>query len=193
MNPQRRPPLETSFSSLNLDPQEHIRRARNGDQASLAWIAETYTPLAYRTAARFTKSDADSRDIAHDSMLKVFTRLSQYSSDWRFSTWVRTIAKNTALDLIRKRQKLSWSEVPDVADSEPTADQTLERQQVREMVRTALSELPPIYREVLEMHHFQDLKYREIASSLDIPIGTVMNRIFRARTKMRSALADRAA
>jgi RNA polymerase sigma-70 factor (ECF subfamily) len=126
-------------------------------------------------------------------MLKVFTRLSQYSSDWRFSTWVRTIAKNTALDLIRKRRKLSWSEVPDVADSEPTADQTLERQQVREMVRTALSELPPIYREVLEMHHFQDLKYREIASSLDIPIGTVMNRIFRARTKMRSALADRAA
>jgi len=51
-----------------------------------------------------------------------------------------------------------------------------------------LASLPPMYREVIEMHHFQNLKYREIAENLDIPIGTVMNRIHRARKKMRSAI-----
>ena len=64
---------------------------------------------------------------------------------------------------------------------------------MKRTVREALDALPPLYREVLELHHFQDLKYREIADTLDVPIGTVMNRIFRARKKMAVSIQKQAA
>ena len=63
----------------------------------------------------------------------------------------------------------------------------LDAQRDHERLHAALTTLPPAYREVLELYHFQHLKYREIADVLDIPIGTVMNRIFRARRKLRAA------
>ena len=64
---------------------------------------------------------------------------------------------------------------------------------MRQTVRDALNALPPMYREVLELHHYQELKYREIAQTLDVPIGTVMNRIFRARKKMAATIGKQAA
>ena len=75
----------------------------------------------------------------------------------------------------------------------PLPDDSMASSQMRQMVRDALEELPPLYREVLELHHYQDLKYREIAEALDVPIGTVMNRIFRARKKMARSIEYRAA
>ena len=73
------------------------------------------------------------------------------------------------------------------------ADESLEKKETGALIRSALDALPPLYRQVIEMHHFQDLKYREIAHDLDIPIGTVMNRIFRARQKMKATIELQAA
>ena len=64
---------------------------------------------------------------------------------------------------------------------------------MKQIVRDALDSLPPMYREVLELHHYHDLKYREIAEALDLPIGTVMNRIHRARKKMANSIDRQAA
>jgi len=75
--------------------------------------------------------------------------------------------------------------VPDTPDSAPLPDELAVKSEEAAAVREALAELPPIYREVLELHHFRNMKYREIATRLDVPIGTVMNRIFRARKKMK--------
>ena len=132
-------------------------------------------------------------DMAQEALIKVLTKLDRYNSEWKFSTWVITITRNTCIDWLRKQKRIAWSEVPDVAATSPLPDSLLCDAQTSEMVREALSSLPPIYREVIEMHHFQDLKYREIASDLDLPIGTVMNRIFRARRKMKEAIELRAA
>jgi RNA polymerase sigma factor (sigma-70 family) len=151
------------------------------------------TALAYRTARRLVRNEADASDIAHDTMVKVLTKYHQYRPEWKFSTWVATIARNTAIDWLRKHKRLSWSEVPDVACPTDGPDKATERIQTHTMVHTALHSLPPIYREVLELHHFQDLKYREIADCLDVPLGTIMNRIFRARGKMREAITKQAA
>ena len=151
------------------------------------------TALAYRTARRIVRNEADANDIAHDTMVKVLTKGHLYRREWKFNTWVATIARNTAFDWLRKRKRLSWSEVPDVACPNDGPDKAVERTQTHTMVQNALHSLPPMYREVLEMHHFKDLKYREIADSLDVPIGTVMNRIFRARGKMREAITKQAA
>jgi RNA polymerase sigma-70 factor (ECF subfamily) len=98
-----------------------------------------------------------------------------------------SIARNTCIDEHRRRRWRSDSELPDVADSAPDALELTSRNRKNEHLHEALQTIPPLYREVLVMYHFEHLKYQEIADALAIPIGTVMNRIFRARAKLRDA------
>ena len=139
------------------------------------------------------RNEQDAHDVAHETMIKVMTNLSKYDPSWSFSTWVCRIAKNTAIDLIRKRKRISWSEIPNVSDPNPFPDEIAIKQQQARIVRQVLDELPAIYRDVLRLHHFENLKYREIADTLDVPLGTVMNRIHRARRKLRARYEKEAA
>jgi RNA polymerase sigma-70 factor (ECF subfamily) len=156
-------------------------------------LVRTYTPIAHSAGNSIVRNEQDAKDIAHDSMLKVLKNLHRYSSQWRFSTWVMRIARNTAIDLVRRRRRLAWSAVPDTPDTRPLQDEIAWKRQQSTAVHRALSRLSPLYREVIELHHFRHLKYREIAEELEVPIGTVMNRIFRARRKMKEEYLSLAA
>ena len=139
------------------------------------------------------RNEPDANDIAHDTMIKVMTSLHRYNPSWAFSTWVGRIARNTAIDVLRKRKKLSGKEPRDTPSEDALPDDIVLRKEQAKLVHRLLGEMPPMYREVLTMHHFQELKYKEIANSLDLPIGTVMNRIHRARNKFRAQYEKAAA
>ena len=181
----RRPPLTPRLELAGKDNNHLIDAAVAGDKDARAWLVETYTPVAFAQAHAIMRNQQDAKDVAHDSMIKVLIHLSRYSSQWSFKTWVSRITRNTAIDYIRRRRRLSWNEIPDTADSRPLPDERTIKKAEAETIRAALAALPPLYREVLELHHFEHLKYREIADQLDVPLGTVMNRIFRARKKMK--------
>jgi RNA polymerase sigma-70 factor (ECF subfamily) len=121
-------------------------------------------------------------------MIKVLRNLHRYDRQRSFSTWVFGIARNTCIDEHRRRKRRSYDEPNDrdLVDAGPTPLQTLHRRQQADQLHHALDQLPQMYREVLVLYHFEHLKYAEIAETLDIPIGTVMNRIFRARRKLRT-------
>ena len=191
-HPLWRPPLDNRVSSLSQETQSQIAAALAGDQSAMAWLATRYAPFAQQTALRYVDRE-EAKDLAHDALIKVLTQLHRYKNEWKFSTWVITITRNTCIDWLRKQRRTSWSEVPDVACLQPLPDEATHQKQISGLVHAALESLPEMYREVIEMHHFQNLKYREIAENLDIPIGTVMNRIFRAREKMRDAMMRPAA
>ena len=195
LNPSHwRPPLKTrSSSEISVqDINENVRRAQAGDAGSRAWLATHFSPVAYRVALRFVDAD-EARDLAQDALVKVLVKLDTYDSQWNFKTWVSTITRNTCIDWLRRRRRLSAYEPGPVRCSQPLPDEVLADTETKETVRAALDALPPMYREVLVLHHFQDLKYREIADTLNVPIGTVMNRIFRARKKMARTIERRAA
>lgn len=143
-------------------------------------------------ALRYVDAD-EAKDLTHDALIKVLLRLDKYDSKWSFKTWVSSVTRNTCIDWMRRRKRLSSYEPGPIRCQMPLPDDSMASSQMRQMVRDALEELPPLYREVLELHHYQDLKYREIAEALDVPIGTVMNRIFRARKKMARSIEYRAA
>jgi len=130
-------------------------------------------------------NEQDARDAAQDTLVKVLRNLHRYDPGRKFSTWAFGIARNTCIDELRRRKRRAWDEPGDVVDHRPDALETTSREQQATQLRAALEQLPPLYREVLVLYHFEHLKYREIADALDIPIGTVMNRIFRARNKLR--------
>jgi RNA polymerase sigma-70 factor (ECF subfamily) len=164
-----------------------IEAAKTGDSEAQAWLIDRFTPPLFRFAYRMLGNEQDARDAAQDTMVKILKNLGRYDARWRFTTWMFSIARNTCIDEHRRRRWRSDSELPDVADSSPDALELTARNKKNEHLHAALQEIPTLYREVLVMYHFEHLKYQEIADALGIPIGTVMNRIFRARAKLRDA------
>ena len=149
--------------------------------------------LATRTARGLTRDPQMVDDISQDATIRVLTGLHKYNPRWKFSTWTRVVTRNIFIDWFRRQRKRSYAEVPDVACPALLPDDLVSSMEDRRRVRAAVADLPPIYREVIRMHHFEHLKYAQIADRLDLPMGTVMNRIFRARKKLLALMAPMAA
>jgi RNA polymerase sigma-70 factor (ECF subfamily) len=152
---------------------------------------QRFTPVVFRYARRMLRDEQDARDATQDTLVKVLRSLHRYNDNWRFSTWVIGIARNTCIDEFRKRRRRSDYEAPEVTDPGPGPDSLAARNLRADRLHEALDDLSPLYRDVLVLYHFEHLKYQEIADLLAIPIGTVMNRIFRARRKLRVAYEAR--
>jgi RNA polymerase sigma-70 factor (ECF subfamily) len=182
---------ETTLLALRLhqgpdDEPAQILAARDGDAAARAWIVERWTPPVWRFCKRMLLNDEDAFDAAQESLVKVLRHLDRYDPERSFSTWVFGITRNTCIDEYRRRKRRSWDEPNDVADEvSPSPLQDVLRTQRAGILEDALGSLPPMYREILVLYHFEHRKYTEIAEILDLPLGTVMNRIFRARKKLR--------
>ena len=148
---------------------------------------ERWTPPVYRFCRRILNHEQDAHDAAQDTLVKVLKNLHRYDPRRRFSTWVFSVARNTCIDEHRKRKRRSYDEPNerDLVDTRPGPLQHVARAERSERLQEALTDLPELYREVLVLYHFEHKKYTEIADLLDIPMGTVMNRIFRARKKLR--------
>lgn len=144
----------------------------------------------FRFARRMLGNDEDAGDAAQETLVKILRSLEQYDPNRSFATWVFGIARNTCIDEHRRRRRTSWDEPGDVADPAPGPLQEASRAERAEHLLAAMERMSPMYREVLVLYHFEHLKYVEIAEVLDLPIGTVMNRIFRARQKLRDLYTE---
>ncbi len=122
--------------------------------------------------------------------MKVLRNLDRYDPKWRFSTWVFGIARNTCIDEHRRRARGPQELGAEPQDHRAGPHELSSRAERARLIHQALAGLPPLYREVIVLYHFEHLKYEEIAATLDLPMGTVMNRIFRARKKLREAYVE---
>lgn len=186
MNDTREEPLlALRLRDESEDEPARIAAARAGDPGAQAWLVRRWQGPVYRYVRRMTGSDEDARDIAQDALVKMLQKIDQYDPRYAFSTWMFGIARNTTIDQFRRNKNRSWEEPGEVVDPAPSPLQVVADAQEADRVNAALEHLAPLYREVLVLYHFEHLKYADIAETLDVPIGTVMNRIFRARQKLR--------
>lgn len=183
-------PLTLRLHDAPLDEGPIIEAARLGDPEARAWLASHYTPPVYRFALRMLADPQDARDAAQDTMVKVLRNLDRYDERWRFTTWVFGIARNTCIDEHRRRRRQPEALPEQVMDRQAGPHELTSRAERARLIHLALAQLPPLYREVIVLYHFEHLKYEEIAATLDLPMGTVMNRIFRARRKLRDAYLE---
>ncbi len=142
------------------------------------------------------------RDLAQDVFLKVYLSLHSFDPTYRFKTWLYRIASNCAIDFLRKRKPSTCSLTPDpredggrslattLAGSEPTPDDMLRARELQRRLEVAVRDLPADFRQLILLRHRQHCRYDEIARITALPIGTVKNRIFRAREMLRGDLAD---
>lgn len=139
-------------------------------------------------------------DVTQEVFIKVYNSLSKYSSEYKFSTWVYKIAHNAAIDYLRRhsnhtqsleQENLEGSYELQLESKRLSPEQEHERSEWRTEIGTVVKCLPSGYRELILLRHSQDLSYDEIAEITNLPLGTVKNRLFRAREMMRELFIKR--
>ena len=173
-----------------------------GDRRAFEHLLRRHQGMVRAQLRRLLRDDpARADDLAQETFLLAWRKLHQFRGEPRFSTWLYKIAANASIDHLRKRriQALSLDrpletkdgtvefEVPDYS-YHPGRD--LERKEHRFSIDEAIDSLPPKYREVIIYRHKDDKSYEEIADLLDIPVGTVKARIFRARELLKKKLKN---
>jgi RNA polymerase sigma-70 factor (ECF subfamily) len=139
-------------------------------------------------------------DLTQEIFIKVYNSLSRYRAEFKFSTWIYKIAHNAAVDHLRRSSTREQSLVAGtesdsydlpIESANPTPEQESERKERRGEIESVVRALPANYRELIVLRHSQDLSYEEIVEVTGLPLGTVKNRLFRAREMMRQQFVDK--
>jgi RNA polymerase sigma-70 factor, ECF subfamily len=176
-----------------------VRRCVAGDAAAWEEIVQTYNRRIYNICFRFAGSATDAEDLAQEVFIKMYRTLATYdSSKGAFVTWVTTITRNLLVDHFRKTKQDRITDSLDatsphegaqplseqIQDQSAPPDQHVRRREVGETVHAALARLSPELREAVILRDLQDFDYREIATVLKVPEGTVKSRINRGRAEL---------
>jgi RNA polymerase sigma-70 factor (ECF subfamily) len=141
-------------------------------------------------------------DLAQEVFIKVYNSLGRYRPEFKFSTWIYRIAHNASIDYLRRAGNLRTEDMEVAGEGGSTfekpfaskalsPEQETERGERRAEIEEVVRQLAPAYRELIVLRHSHDLSYDEIAEVTGLPLGTVKNRIFRAREAMRELLVAR--
>src|SRR5881275_512941 len=179
---------------------ELVVSALSGREACFEELVRRYQrPIAAYVYRMVGNYDA-ALDLTQEVFIKVYNSLARYRSEFKFSTWIYKIAHNAAIDHLRRHavreQTLTGSvegERREVAieSRRLTPEQESERKERRSEIESVVQLLQASYRELIILRHSHDLSYDEIAEVTGLPLGTVKNRLFRARETMRDLLLQR--
>ncbi len=171
-----------------------------GEDGAFDRLVERYLPVLYRFLARFTASRADAEDAAQDAVLKAWKGIGSYDRRRPFRTWLFTIAKNAAVDQLRKKNPTAFSALAreeeeriaeEVPDGQPLPDALVQRAQAAHLLEEAITALPPKARVAVLMHDTEGLTFQEIAEVLREPMNTVKSRYHRAVKALERTLRGR--
>ncbi len=177
------------------DEQAMWRVQSQDDERAFAQLVRRWEGPLQRLGSRMT-GDADrGKDLAQETFARVFAKRKEYQPSGKFSTWLWRIALNLCYDELRRRQRREESSLDGMCGEAIAAleafvapelppDRSLVQEERSELVRSALMQLSEVYRTVLVLRHYENLKFREIAAVLEVPEGTVKSRMAEALTQM---------
>ncbi len=150
------------------------------------YLFDRYRDAIRRLLVQRSGNASDADDLLQETFIKVYINLHKYSPEYTFGQWVYTIARNTFIDFVRRRQDdLSIDErFTAPASSSPTPEERFINLQQRTQIEGYLERLSPRYRQLIVLRFFDELSYEEIAAKLSLPLGTVKTQIHRAREQM---------
>ena len=195
------PPLDLT----SLPDADVVALAQQGRDRAFRELVRRYERPVFSLIYRMVRDREASEDLAQDSFVKVLNHLDRYRPEFKFSSWIFKIANNVAIDYLRKRQldtvsmdgsphALTAAEAEassfDVVAQQESALDELEAREIGTAIERAIARLRPEYRACIVLRHIEGRSYEEIATTLDLPLGTVKTYIHRARNELRIALQD---
>ena len=177
-----------SSSRVRDEDVADIEASRSGDREAFDRLVGRYQRDVYRLCFRYVNNQSDASDLAQEVFLKAYKAVGRFRGDSAFSTWLYRIAVNTCLNFRATRRLPSEPLDHDVADRGRRADETLERDEMSEQVREAVSRLPEKQRATLILKVYHDLTHEEVAQVLGSTVGTVKANLFHALANLRKAM-----
>lgn len=181
---------------MNEVSADIIRRCQTGDISALKELYDAYGQRVYRLCLRMMGEPADAEDTAQQVFLRVFQQASKFSGQSAFSTWIYRLAANHCLNALKGRQRntaVSVLDMPDAvlpSDAVPSPVEVAANADDRALAARLLGALGPDDRAIIVLREIEGLSYRQVAYVLDVPIGTVMSRLHRARQALRAAAEE---
>jgi RNA polymerase sigma factor (sigma-70 family) len=172
-----------------------VRQALDhGNQQAYAELLNNYRDSLYYMMLKMTSNPTDAEDLTIEAFGKAFKNLPQYSTDFAFSTWLFRIAANNCIDFLRKNRRIQFTDGTFGDEDEDKTDypsnipsntldpeeKIIEKQKIA-LMHEVVEKLKPHYRTLVELRYFKEWSYDEIATELNLPIGTVKAQLFRAR------------
>jgi len=173
------------------DPSlQALRRCAAGHADGLASLFEWHGDQVYRLCLHLLGSPTEAEDATQDVFLRILDKAASFQARSKVGTWIHRITMNHCLNLLKKRRRQPLALVTD-AEVEPAAPAAaadadhLEEAEIVAQVRSLVARLPEEGRVVFVLREMEGLAYRDIAEALEIPLGTVMSRLSRARDRFR--------
>lgn len=175
-----------------------ISECLNGDENSLRYLIDRHLKAVYNFVYRLVGNKQDSEDVVQESFLKVWKNLKKYKKNLNFKTWLFKIARNAAIDFLRKKKDVALSVfendddsnflIDNLVDPEPLPDELIDLAERKKILDNALSLISPLYKEVLLLHYVNCLTFDEIGKILGKSINTVKSRHRRALIVLKELL-----
>ena len=202
VNPKTSAPAAQRERPAVAPDEQLVQATLDGDRIAFEDLVRRHRRALVNHLYRLTGQRDGALDLAQEVFLKVYQSLTSFDPRYRFTTWLYRIASNCAIDFLRKKQPQTCPLHADsredsgdapartLAGTDPTPHDALRLQELKDQLEAAVAGLPADYRQLILLRHRQHCRYDEIARITQLPIGTVKNRIFRARELLRHDLRD---
>ncbi|MEW5807556.1 MAG: sigma-70 family RNA polymerase sigma factor [Acidobacteriota bacterium] len=185
--------------SLSLSDEEIVKRVLRGEKELFAELLSRHKKGIFNYILRMAGHYDIAVDLTQDVFMKIYLALDKFNHNHKFSTWMFSIASNLTIDYLRKKK------APPISyESTPSGDRDclknrlksgfsspldeMKKSELKEKIQESIIHLEPEYREVIVLRHLRGLSYEEICMVTGLPLGTVKNRIFRARQMLKEDL-----
>jgi RNA polymerase sigma-70 factor, ECF subfamily len=178
------------------DTEQHlIQRAQNGDHEAFAALMAQHQLYVYNLALRVLKNEEEALDLAQETFVRAWTALPNFRGQSQFRTWLYRIVTNLCYNrLPNLRRSLSelgddvMAEIPETGITFDNPARGVESRELRSYLHKAIDHLDENYRLLITLRYQNELSYEEIATMLNLPLGTVKTGLFRAKEQLRRAL-----
>ena len=172
-----------------------IKSVLNGDKESYSILVDRYKVKGMSLAFRILKNRDDAEDALQHAFIRAYKSLSTFEKKSSFATWFYRILYNVCIGNITGKQSMFFENIENVQETEfidendyNNVEEILSSNEFAEILNTEMEKLDPIYSSILTLFYVQELSYNEITEITKLPIGTIKNRLFRARNLLKKAL-----
>jgi len=175
---------------FEVSEAELVIKAQGGDRNAFSELVSNHAQGVLNVIFRMCGNAQVAEDAAQETFIRAWSHLGSFRVDSSLRNWLYRIALNTATDMLRKEKHILPGDVDDfqLADPQPGPEGIYLQEERTALVQAAIQSLPDASRAVLVLKEYEELSYREIADTLDIPIGTVMSRLNYARRLLKEKL-----
>jgi RNA polymerase sigma-70 factor (ECF subfamily) len=192
-------PVPPGRRPVNPSDADLVRRSLEGDEGAFGELMDRYKRGIYTLIVRIVRDAEAANDLAQDTFVRLYSSLSSYNPDYKFSSWIFKIANNLAIDHLRRKRPEVFSldaqvetggdrVIPQVSSGGQDPLHRVESIELGERIKAAIDGLPVDYRRVILLRHIEEMTYEEIVEVTGLPVGTVKTLLFRGRRMLRRKL-----